>query len=128
MPHSIAEPALDERMSQMRRAEAPLSIDLVHLSRQTLGDTRLETELLRLFDRQAQDFFARVASKSEPLSRADLAHSLKGSARAVGAFALADAAERFEDAARNDASILDACRRDLEAAITRARVDIAQLI
>ena len=37
-------------------------IDLVHLSRQSLGDRALEIELLTLFERQAEQIAARLAT------------------------------------------------------------------
>ena len=63
-------------------------IDLVHLSRQTLGDRQLEVELLQLFDRQAAQIAARLGAdtgNTDRRWRQDLSHTLKGSARAVGA-------------------------------------------
>lgn len=78
------------------------AIDLVHLGRQSLGDRNLEIELLRLFDRQA----ARIAAEltmpdlagAALCERRDLAHTLKGSARAIGAAAVAGACEAYERA------------------------------
>jgi HPt (histidine-containing phosphotransfer) domain-containing protein len=81
------------------------TLDLVHLSRQSMGDQALEVELLTLFDRQAALFVARLVEPRRPgdaQSRADLAHTLKGSARAVGAFALGEAAEAYETALRGN--------------------------
>ncbi len=78
-------------------------IDLVHLARQTMGDRVLETELLDLFARQARQIVERLRSSApsaESFWRADLAHTLKGSARTVGAFAVADAAQNYEENAR----------------------------
>ena len=79
--------------------ERPL--DLVHLSRQTLGDRVLEIELLELFDRQAGQIMARLDSalcSSDRKWRHDLSHTLKGSARAIGAVKVALAAQAYEDA------------------------------
>ena len=76
-------------------------LDLVHLARQSMGDSELEAELLALFDRQAAQIAAKLVQGADsPTARADLAHKLKGSARAVGAFAVAAAAENYEHAAR----------------------------
>lgn len=88
-------------------------IDLVHLAKQTFGERDLEAELLRLFDRQSAQILARLgdAGMSDGRWRADLAHTLKGSARAVGAFDVAGAAEAYEAAARAD--------RDLAAPLAR---------
>jgi HPt (histidine-containing phosphotransfer) domain-containing protein len=105
-------------------------LDLVHLSRQTLGDDTLEAELLGLFDRQAGQFAARLAPALRPGEekwRADLAHTLKGSARAVGAVAVARAAEAYEAAARADGRDLADRWAGLDAAIADARSAIAQL-
>ena len=90
------------------RAAPPCPIDLVHLARQTMGDRALEVELLALFDRQAAQISDKLAaslpgeaSDAPTFScRADLAHKLKGSARAVGAHAVAAAAENYEHCAR----------------------------
>jgi HPt (histidine-containing phosphotransfer) domain-containing protein len=106
---------------------API-LDLVHLSRQTFGDHTLETELLSLFERQAGQFSARLLEpgSGQAGARADLAHTLKGSARAVGAFALGDAAEAYEAALRGGADDL-ALREALVAAIATVRAAIAEL-
>lgn len=72
-------------------------IDLVHLSRQTLGDRALETELLRLFAGQCEQILAKLEeTQGDRQASGDLAHTLKGSARAVGATAVAAAAEKYE--------------------------------
>ena len=114
----------------LERAETPV-IDLVHLSRQTLGDNALEIELLTLFDRQAQQFASRLGAPMTPGEgkwRAELAHTLKGSARAVGAFALGEAAEAYEEAIRAEAPDLALTWRRLATAIGRAHGEIAGLL
>ena len=110
-------------------------IDLVHLSRQTLGDAALETELLRLFEGQAQAFAARLLSPApqnetarDIQQRIVLAHTLKGSSRAIGAFALAEAAQSYEDALRANAPDADASPRRLLAALESAREEISRLL
>ena len=107
------------------------AIDLVHLSRQTCGDGALESELLRLFANQAQQFAARLVDDRLPGDgpwRADLAHRLKGSARAVGAFPLGEAAEAYEDCARAESPDLAQAQRRLAEAIARARCAIRDLL
>ena len=72
-------------------------IDLVHLARQTEGDESLEAELLAMFDRQSVKLAERVKLADLPRrARADIAHRLRGSALAIGAFAVARAAERWK--------------------------------
>jgi len=81
----------------------PHPIDLVHLSRQTMGDRALEIEVLALFDRQAAQISERLGAieiDRAGVWRADLAHKLKGSARAIGACEGATAAEDYEHRVR----------------------------
>src|ERR1700733_10991287 len=75
-------------------------LDLVHLARQCLGDHELEAEMLQLFRLQAPALTARL-SGSPPLSldaKAKIAHTLRGSALAVGGGA-PRAARRIEELA-----------------------------
>lgn len=70
-------------------------IDLGHLARQTMGDRAMEQDVLAMFVQQALLVLERLAG-AKPEERARLAHSLKGSARGIGAFAVADCAEAIE--------------------------------
>ena len=78
-------------------------IDMAHLARQTLDDRGLEQEVLGMFVQQIgamRDDMARAGQDE----RRRLAHTLKGSARGVGAFALADCAAEIEkDPTRGEA-------------------------
>jgi HPt (histidine-containing phosphotransfer) domain-containing protein len=71
-------------------------IDIEHLQRMTLGDARLEREVLAMFSAQAASLVGSLATL--PPDAGALAHTLKGSARAIGAFAVADAAAELEAA------------------------------
>ncbi len=73
-------------------------IDLVHLSRMTLGDRTLERDVLSLFERQIGFLMDRIETATAPVAAA-AAHTLKGSALGIGAFALATAATQVEQAA-----------------------------
>jgi HPt (histidine-containing phosphotransfer) domain-containing protein len=99
-------------------------IDLVHLARMTLGERSLEREVLQLFDRQSTLLLGRMRSAA-PAGVVTLAHTLKGSARGIGAWRVARAAEALEaaDAAQRGAA-LDA----LAAAAEEARAVIADLL
>ncbi len=70
------------------------AIDIDHLARMTLGERELEREVLTLFAQQSADLLVRL--EKLPREGASLAHTLKGSARGIGAFAVADAAHRLE--------------------------------
>lgn len=80
-------------------------IDMAHLARQTMGDRGLEQEILHLFAQQAVTV-RRQLSEASPAERIRLAHGLKGSARGVGAFAIADCVAELETRA-DDAGVLD---------------------
>jgi HPt (histidine-containing phosphotransfer) domain-containing protein len=73
-------------------------IDEAHLWRMTLGDRRLEREVLQIFVRQTSIMLERIAGAEPPLAAA-AAHTLVGSARGIGAWRMARAAERLESAA-----------------------------
>src|SRR5260370_39502944 len=83
-------------------SDSPL--DLVHLARQCLGDQALEAELVGMFRRQAPALMAQLfGSPSLPLgSKARIAHTLPGSALAVGAGRFANTACRIEEMARGN--------------------------
>lgn len=81
--------------SREASSAASSAIDLVHLARQTAGDRELEHELLALFADQCVKLLAQIRT-SPPHDGSDAAHTLKGAARAVGAWAVADAAEKVE--------------------------------
>jgi HPt (histidine-containing phosphotransfer) domain-containing protein len=103
-------------------------IDLVHLSHMTLGDRALERDVLVLFERQIQFLMERIESAAAPVAAA-AAHTLKGSARGVGAFALARAASEVEDAAsRGDVAGREEGTSHLRAAIRDAKAEIAGLL
>ena len=79
-------------------------LDLDHLARQTMDDADLQRDLLVIFQHQ-------MAEKITALSAPDaavqsLAHSIKGSARGVGAFDLALVAEALEQKAEADPAII----------------------
>jgi HPt (histidine-containing phosphotransfer) domain-containing protein len=76
--------------------DSPLDLD--HLSHMTLGDAELEQEVLAMFAEQAVRLLAAMAAL--PTEAGALTHKLKGSARGIGAFAVADAAASLETAIR----------------------------
>jgi HPt (histidine-containing phosphotransfer) domain-containing protein len=79
-------------------------IDLQHLSRQTMGDRDIEREVLALFVQQALTAREEIGGAAVR-ERLRLAHALKGSARGVGAFRIADCLVELEDRP-DDADVL----------------------
>jgi HPt (histidine-containing phosphotransfer) domain-containing protein len=94
---------LVEHVSAPPLAPVERPIDLEHLFRMTLGDHSLEREVLALFDRQAGMLMERIA-QAEPGIVAAAAHTLKGSARGIGAWQVARAADTVEAAAMSSFS------------------------
>jgi HPt (histidine-containing phosphotransfer) domain-containing protein len=72
-------------------------VDLVHLSRYTLGERALEREVLQLFCAQPTIYLERLRAARSDKDWREAAHSLKGSAYAVGAWRTGAAAERAEN-------------------------------
>lgn len=108
---------------------APLAgpIDREHLARMTLGERSLEREVLALFDRQSDLLLGRML-KAAPAVAAAAAHTLKGSARGIGAWRVANAAEALELAASGQVAELRAALAELGAAINETKVAIADLL
>jgi HPt (histidine-containing phosphotransfer) domain-containing protein len=96
-------------------------IDLVHLRRMTLGDSALEREVLMMFLKQADRLLGELAGL--PADAGAMAHTLKGAARAIGAFGVADQASALEDAIRDGRDAAPALAA-LDAAVDRARAAI----
>lgn len=75
---------------------AESSLDLVHLSRQTMGDSKLEQEILVLFLLQCQSCEDALLSPTNTGQLTDVAHQMKGCAKAVGAWDIAQTAGLLE--------------------------------
>lgn len=111
-----------------QRIRTPNVIDLVHLARQSGGDAALEHELLGLFADQCVRHLDTIRTAGARQG-ADAAHTLKGAARAIGAWDVAAAAEKVEQslgngqAAGRDAGHLG----ELTAAAAEARDAIAAI-
>lgn len=111
-------------------ADSP-PIDFDHLTRQTFADRALERELLELFAGQCDALLPVIGDAGHPRQGALAAHTLKGSARAVGAWRLAALADQAETllgsgGATGDAALMaelaDAARAAQDAAFHRCAV------
>lgn len=103
-------------------------IDRVHLARMTLGDRQLEREVLQLFDRQTDLLISRMR-QTAPAGLAAIAHTLRGSAKGIGAWRVARAAEAVECVAARASTdeLRDAIDR-LSRAADEARAEITELL
>lgn len=71
-------------------------VDLVHLSRLTMGDRDLELEVLKMFLAQIPHYIEMMKSAKTDDEIYVASHTIKGAASNVGAFKLADLARSAE--------------------------------
>ncbi len=83
----------------MARRDLTGAVDFGHLVTYAGGDMALVEEVLGLFREQAAMWVRLLDPQAPAEAWRDAAHTLKGSARGIGAFALADACEAAELAA-----------------------------
>jgi HPt (histidine-containing phosphotransfer) domain-containing protein len=100
-------------------------IDLEHLRRMTLGEPDLEREILDMFRTQTSGLVGRL--EAMPADAAALAHTLKGSARAIGAFEVGNAAQTLETALRAKSDSAKPMQA-LLSAVSEAHVAIAVIL
>jgi HPt (histidine-containing phosphotransfer) domain-containing protein len=102
------------------------AIDWDHFGRQTMGDAELARDILTMFLDQSNELLRAVRDARSTFDRRDAAHLLKGSARAVGAFGVAEAASRIESLSGDagEGPLLEAVAR-LHAAVAEARSAMA---
>ena len=104
------------------QSEADLAaIDRAHLKAMTMGDAALARDVLALFERQGAMMMKRLPG-ADAKAKAEMAHALKGSARGIGAWRVADAATLVEIA--GDAIAL----KELDEAVAEARMEIALVL
>jgi hypothetical protein len=81
----------DERFAFRHRP-----VDLAHLSRYTMGNTALESEVLELFRRQMRLYYNKLRVATDADSWREAASVMKASARGVGAWQILLTAESAE--------------------------------
>ncbi len=104
-------------------ASAGNPVDLVHLSKQSLGDRSLELEILSLFVSQSKLYIDRMENASTLDERKMAVHTILGSARGLGAWRVAAQAELIQQQCAMNAS-LDA----IKAAVEEANLYIEKLL
>jgi HPt (histidine-containing phosphotransfer) domain-containing protein len=92
-------------------------IDLDHLRKQTLGDSGLEMEVLRLFDEMTHVYYGRLETSTTVADLLSNLHTLKGAAAGVGAFGLAELARVAEAELRAGAPVNPERIDDLHVAV-----------
>jgi HPt (histidine-containing phosphotransfer) domain-containing protein len=101
-------------------------LDLAHLKRMAMGEDSLEREVLVIFDRQA-GMLLDCLQHAKAQSIAAHAHTLAGSARAIGAWRMVAAAQALERAVtETDVSQAELLLRALIDTIAETRAAIAE--
>ena len=103
----------------MARRDLTGAVDFGHLEIYAGGDLALMEEVLGLFREQVAMWVRLLDPAAEAEAWRDAAHTLKGSARGIGAFALADACEAAEAAGP------DAGERTVRVARVHDQLDLA---
>ena len=93
-------------------------VDLVHLARYTLGNTSHERVILELFHTQSDIYLKRLETADHERAWQDAAHTIRGSARDIGAWRVAKSAEDAEALSGNAFAalrnaVLGALQRDV---------------
>ncbi len=104
-------------------------VDLVHLARHTFGDAELEREVLQLFVTQSRIYLNRLKESRDVEQWRRSAHTIKGSARGIGAWAVHEAsgmAEQMQGEKRLSEGF--AAIGMLEAAVNETDAMIAQFL
>jgi HPt (histidine-containing phosphotransfer) domain-containing protein len=111
---------------------ADLPIDLDHLNSYTGGNRGLNEEILKLFEDQCAATLAQLDDLANgggagSKSWHELAHTLKGAARGVGAFELADIAAEAEKIPADKGAAIEVVRR-LKSKSCAVQVFVQQLL
>lgn len=91
------------------------AVDFDYLETFAAGDMQVVTEVLELFQGQAETWLRKLDAPGEGWR--DLAHTIKGASRGIGAHALGDAADRAEKGDASQAPELRSALNDALAAI-----------
>lgn len=103
---------------------ARAKMDAEHFRHMTGDDAELQAEILQLFRAQAELWRRLLTPDAAVCTWADAAHMLKGSARGLGLWALADACEEAERLGRSGA--LES--RAIDKALLHVRSELADAL
>ena len=107
------------------------AIDLEHLAKYTGGEKDLNGEILRLFDSQISSMVTELNSliATEDSKRwREIAHTIKGAARGVGAFEMGEAAAKAKPVNPADSAEAQAALQKLEQEAQTVRVFIEKYL
>ena len=101
---------------------------MIHLSRQTLGDSGLEMEVLRLFDQMSHVYYERLETSTTVKDLLVNLHTIKGAAAGIGAFGLAELARVTEVELRDGGPVNPERIDDLHMAVEELSAFIGQYL
>ncbi|MBI1251589.1 MAG: hypothetical protein GC189_08970 [Alphaproteobacteria bacterium] len=99
-------------------------LDRDHFGAMTGDDAALQAEIVALFRAQAELWMRLLVVDAPVQTWRDAAHTLKGSARGLGLWALADACERAEWLGRSG----ETDGREIAAGLAQARAALAEAL
>ncbi len=121
-----------EKILEQEVIEQPLiahrPIDLVHLSRQSLGDPGLESEILMMFDQMVHTHMSRIRETVDVEVILYNLHALKGASAGVGAKSIAVLALTAEQEMKASQKLSHESLADLRIAVEEVRHFIAELL
>jgi len=104
-------------------------IDRAYLARFTMGNSAVEHEVLHLFADQVPHYLQQLRDAAVDKAWQQAAHTIKGSASAVGAWRLARFAEMAEQVdIESDAALSEGHRDDAVAALATATDEVCRFI
>ena len=109
----------------MAKRDLSGAVDFAYLERYAGGDAALIEEVLGLFRQQVEIWLRLLDPAAEDDAWRDAAHSLKGSALGIGAFALADECEAAERTLEADLGQRTVLLGHVHTAMDAALADIA---
>ena len=124
----MAQPAFATENGSSKQPRSMRPIDLVHLTRQCLGDENLELEILRMYDLSLSTYFERLKAASDRNDALINVHSIRGASAGVGAFTVANLARTMEADIRDGHALTAERIDDLGMAIEEVRDFIARML
>jgi len=115
-----------EERSEKHAGQRP--IDMVHLSRQSLGDPGLEEEILRMFDQLAGAYVSRLRAAVKREEILLNLHSLKGASAGVGARGISVLAAEAENECRAEGKLSGERLADIGMAVEEVRAFISEIL
>ena len=110
----------------MSASDSETEIDFDHLNQYVGGDVSLTAEVFSLFQHQVEMWGRALITETDDDTWMSVTHSLKGTARAVGAVQLAELCEKAESyvGEGNRAGLREKAVQDIEFRISRTIAEI----